>query len=547
MSGDLSRRDPYEITVRPVRDARQAIDHDPDAARRGVGAVLVDDRGLLVWERVSAIVEARDFAIQVHVDIFNAMSAIVARGVPLDVTTVCAELRAMNRINAVGGAQALGELPDAVVTPAHVETHARMVQEHSARRQVVTIIRALGAKVLSGAQLGPLLAAALGALESVPLPSVEAPTMADDVDAYFQQLEGRAPPSTAPVPLGLADLDFALHGGLRMGSYLLLGLPATGKTTLAVQRAAHVALTTGWVLFVSKEVNRGDLRDALLAHLAHLPLSRVVHARENPHAPALTADDLAALTHAASVLHRMRLRVTDPTTPGCPSTVAEVVAMARGMRPAPVLIVIDNLGELTARGQHGTRTDLATEEKMKDLRRAKNLLKIPILTLAHPTSAARSGARPRRIAEGDIAGGQASTRVCDGVLLMHREDKHPTRDHSKDPPTPECVEIYSGKVRGVSKPIYVEAIARINEHRFVSRQTRDADVWTQDNFSPRVSMVHERSHGPVSASDGAAIYAAAGDLPDDGAPASRGESGRLALADEGPQWTDGDDGARGAG
>ena len=215
--------------------------------------------------------------------------------------------------------------------------------------------------------------------------------------------------------------------------------------------------------------------------------------------------------------------------------------MARGMRPAPVLIVIDNLGELAARGQYGTRTDLATEEKMRDLRRAKNFLKIPILTLAHPTSAARSGARPRRIAEGDIAGGQASTRVCDGVLLMHREDKHPTRDHTKDPPTPECVEIYSGKVRGVSRPVYVEAIARISEHRFVSRQTRDADVWTQETVDPRPSHVRVRS---AAQGDGAAIYNAAGDLPDDGAPVFRGESGRLDL---GPQWTDDDDdGRRGA-
>lgn len=138
-------------------------------------------------------------------------------------------------------------------------------------------------------------------------------------------------------------------------------------------------------------------------------------------------------------------------------------------------------------------------------------------------------------------GWRASTRVCDGVLLMHREDKHPTRDHTKDPPTPECVEIYSGKVRGVSRPVYVEAIARISEHRFVSRQTRDADVWTQETVDPRPSHVRVRS---AAQGDGAAIYNAAGDLPDDGAPVFRGESGRLDL---GPQWTDDDDdGRRGA-
>lgn len=524
MSHELTRRDPMEITVRPVRDVRAIVDHDPEAERAVLAAVLLDGRE---WEAVDAILEARDFHFPVHSTIFAAMAAVSERGLPLDVVTVADELRATNRINAVGGAQYLGELTDGIATTAHLETHARIVREHSARRQVVDIARALAARALSGAPLGALLAGALGALESVALPAVEAPTLAADVVRYFDILEGRAPPSTAPVPLGLADLDGALHGGLRMGSYLLLGLPGTGKTTLAMQWAAHVAKVCGWVLFVSKEENRDKLRDALLAHLARLPLERVVHAREHPHATGLNDDAMAALVAAANALHGLRLRVADPSTPGCPSTVAEIVAMARGMSPRPVAIFVDNLGELLTRGTYGSRTDLATEEKMKDLRRAKNLLKIPIVTLAHPTSAARSGARPRRLAEGDIAGGQASTRVCDGVLLMHREDKHPTRDHAKDPPTPGCVEIYSGKVRGLSQPLYVEALAIIDEHRFASRIRPDADVWQTVPADP------VRAY---TADDVLDRYGAGAGLPDDGAPMFAGETGTLDL---GPQYDDG--------
>jgi len=521
---DLTRIDPREITVRPLRVVPAIVDHDPEAERAVLGAVMLDGD---LWDVVSTIVDADDFALPSHAATWRALAALVARGVPLDVVTVAAELTAANRLNSVGGAQYLGELTDGIVTTAYVETHARMVREHSARRQVVAIARSLAARVLSGAPLGPLLAGAMGALESVPLPAIEAPTMARDVDAYFDALEGRAAPASKPVGLGLSDLDAALHGGLRMGSYLLLGLPGTGKTTLAMQWAAHIAATAGWVLFVSKEENRDRLRDALLAHLAHLPMAVVVHARENPSAPMLSADAFASLTVAASTLYGLRLRVADPSTAGCPSTVGDVVAMARGMTPRPVAIVIDNLGELVARGTYGARTDLATEEKMKDLRRAKNLLRIPIITLAHPTSAARSGARPRRLAEGDIAGGQASTRVCDGVLLMHREDLHPTRDHAKDPPTPGCVEIYSSKLRGLSSPLYVEALARTHEHRFISRLRPDADVWQA------VEMTDPRPSG-VRSTGGASVYDTAGDLPLDPAP----YLGETRALDLGPQWGD---------
>ena len=51
-------------------------------------------------------------------------------------------------------------------------------------------------------------------------------------------------------------------------------------------------------------------------------------------------------------------------------------------------------------------------------------------------------------AEARKAGGKAIARKCDGVLMMHREDKQPTRDHKKEPPRTGIVNIYSEKVRG---------------------------------------------------------------------------------------------------
>ena len=110
---------------------------------------------------------------------------------------------------------------------------------------------------------------------------------------------------------------------------------------------------------------------------------------------------------------------------------------------------------------------------MTDLRGAKNQLEIPILTLAHPNLDAAKGTRERRLRGSDIAGGAPAERICDGLILMHREDQHPTRNHASEPPVPGCVELYSSKVRGLTDAMYCEVMAISGEHRFASRQRED--------------------------------------------------------------------------
>lgn len=506
-------------------DANALWDHDPHAERALLGAVLLDfgDREE-VWARASSALTVDSFGERRHKLIFAAMARLRDRGDGLDVATVAGELRDHNVIHAVsegrGGVEYLDSLFQHIRDLEQVDTYLRRILERQARRQVAGYARALLAKAQSPREaLAPLLAGALAALESVALPGVEAPTLDEDVDDYFAILEGKAPASTPPVPTGLAELDEALHGGLRMGSYFLLGLSGTGKTTMAAQWAAHIAATTGWVLFISKEENRDKLRDALLAHLGRVPYASVVRAREFPENPNLSADEMQRITDGANRLVGMRLRVLDPSRPGCPNTVTEVVAVARAMSPRPVAVFIDNLGELTARGSYGARTDLATEEKAKDLRRAKNLLKIPFITLAHPTGTPRSGAKPRRVTEADIAGGQPAVRITDGVIVMHCEDKHPTRGKGEESPAPGVVELYSGKVRGLSRPLYCEALAIVHEHRFASTRLRDGDP-----FAPAYAP-------PVAAgADSLDAYGAGDGLPDVDVPAVQ-----LGFDDLGPQ------------
>jgi replicative DNA helicase len=332
--------------LRALPGAAPHWDHDPAAEQAVLGAVLLEEHGATqVWDRVSAIVSATDFHVPANGLVFEAMARLSERLAPIDVITICAELRAMGRLNTAGGAQYVGTLSDCVSGTAQCESHARIVLDHSVRRKVAELARGLGIRAQDLSRpISTTLAGALVALGSVPLPGVQAPTMSGDVERYFDTLEGKVPPASLPVPTGVADLDMALRGGLRRGSFLLVGQPGTGKTTLAMQMAASVASTHGPVLVISKELTRDELNDIFLANLGRLPLAKVIDAREHPDKSPFTDGELERLRCAANKLHSLPIHVLDSSTQGCPKTVMEIVAIARGMNPRPVFIVIDNLG-----------------------------------------------------------------------------------------------------------------------------------------------------------------------------------------------------------
>ncbi|MEI8257909.1 MAG: DnaB-like helicase N-terminal domain-containing protein [Deltaproteobacteria bacterium] len=117
--------------------------HDLDAERAVLGGVLLDNSAL---DTVESIVTPPDFYHPSHAVIFESVQAIKARGEPVDVVTLAAELRARERLNTVGGAQYLGELTDTIPTIAHIEQHARIVADLAQVRRMIAAAHEITAR-----------------------------------------------------------------------------------------------------------------------------------------------------------------------------------------------------------------------------------------------------------------------------------------------------------------------------------------------------------------------------------------------------------------
>ena len=105
-----------------MSEPRVPVLADERAERAVLAAALLDGEGAArVIPRLSGIVKPADFHDPRHATLWDAFQTVHGRGEPVDVLTVVAELRARDRLNAVGGAQYVGELTDEIPTLAHCE------------------------------------------------------------------------------------------------------------------------------------------------------------------------------------------------------------------------------------------------------------------------------------------------------------------------------------------------------------------------------------------------------------------------------------------
>jgi len=482
---------------------------DLPVERAVLSAVLIDTAhgtGCGAWEAASAILQASDFYRPQHALLWEVMETLADRGEPLQAHCLRAELSRRNLPNTLTLAD-IGEISDEVPTTAWVEVHARIIADLAARRAAVRAVEEFAAAVRARAPLASTIAETMAALDAVPLAAVPTPTLSAAIERQADAYDGKRP-AVAMVATGHAAIDGALGGGLAPGHYLLVGQPGTGKTTLALEWAVRVAKGGAPAYVWSGEQEVGEVATICTASLARVPFA--VAANPATAVPRPTQAQLDALTEAMRTLHRIPLHVADETAQNRPRTVADIVAAVRAINAASVakggarvaLIVIDNLLELEPRKKHATEWE-GVVANMNDLRRARKLLRIPIVTIAHPNAEPTKGALYRRLRSGDIAGGKTAARKADGIMCLHREDKHPTYDHAKKgAPVPGLMQVYADKWRGITGgTFYCELLELPREHRFTSVGVRDELDDFADAGRPSHVRVVDEGEGLPGADD----------------------------------------------
>lgn len=385
---------------------------DLEAERAALGAVLLDPARLA---DVRSAVRAEAFYHPAHARVFAAMCSVADRGEPLDVVTIAAELRATDRLNAVGGMQYLGELAECTPTTAHAAAHARIVTEHHQARSLESALREITAAVTRGEPVDSVRGALAAALDLCVSAQSRGPrSYADLAGEWLARTEAAMQTGRIPgVSTGWREVD-ELLGGLQGGQMIVVGArPRMGKTAAAIAIAENAATNHGPVLKVSLEMQAIELFGRSAGGRGRVDGSRLRLGR-------ISESELMDLYAACEGLRKLPIEVDD--TPGLTLIdLATIAARIKAKYGTLALIEIDYLQLLQSSSKSEGTREQEVGEISRGLKRLAKRLNVPIVVLAQLNRACdiRSDHRPQL---SDLRDSGAIEQDADAVAFLYRDE-----------------------------------------------------------------------------------------------------------------------------
>ncbi|NLG83434.1 MAG: replicative DNA helicase [Firmicutes bacterium] len=385
-----------------------------EAERSTLGSMLLEREAVF---KAQEILRAEDFYREAHRIIWNTITALVDRGEPVDLVTVTEYLRSRGQLEQIGGTGYLTGLVNSVPTAANVEYYARIVEEKSILRSVITAATEIAAagydetrdalSVLDEAEQRIFAIAQRRKNQGVtPLRSVLIPAF-ERIEKMHESKGG-----ITGVPTGFPDFD-RLTAGLQPSDLIILAArPSIGKTTFALNIAQRASIDYRIpVVVFSLEMSKEQLALKLLCAEAGVDMQRLRSGR-------LSEDDWPRLSRALGVLSEANMFIDD--TPNL--TAMEVRAKARRIKAEHGLglIVIDYLQLMQGRGRVENRQQEVSEIS-RSLKALARELSVPVLALSQLSRAVEQ--RTSKVPTlADLRESGSLEQDADIVAFLYRED-----------------------------------------------------------------------------------------------------------------------------
>ena len=269
--------------IAPIHTTSEILDRVPpsnvEAEIQVLGSILIAQDPSRCLEDVSGLLSPGDFYAEQNAVIYTQLLEMGRAGIPIDVSILLNRLRQAGVLEKAGGAAHLGEIASAVAVSVHAKHYAGTVLRESRKRKlVVTAEQLLRQAWRPDAEPEACLAEAEKSLAAIKTGGYgcDPVTLFDAVITASNQIEAIATGKTRPGCMtGLIAFDERL-GGFHAGELIVLAArPGQGKTSLALQMAAHMARVGRSVYFASLEMGHDELALKLLCSEAGVSTQRI--------------------------------------------------------------------------------------------------------------------------------------------------------------------------------------------------------------------------------------------------------------------------------
>ncbi|NLH46721.1 MAG: replicative DNA helicase [Acholeplasmataceae bacterium] len=397
-----------------------------EAEQAVLGAMMIDKEAI---SKATEILRENDFYRQDHRAVYQVIVDLFSKNQAVDMVTVTEALKREGKLEDVGGIQFITYLANAVPTAANISYHAKIVEEKSLLRQLISVSTQIAGAGYEGTEdVNSLLDNAermiLGVSERkisrdfAPIKEVVMSAV-DRIDELYNKKGG-----ITGIATGFIDFDH-LTSGLQPSDLILIAArPSMGKTALVLNMAQHVAIREKKaVAFFSLEMSKEQLVQRMLCSEASIDSSRLRIGE-------LEDNDWEKLIWAADSLSRAEIFIDD--TPGI--TVMEMRAKARRLKVEHnlQLIVIDYLQLMQGSGKKsGENRQQELSDISRSLKALARELNVPVIALSQLSRSVESR-QVKRPMLSDLRESGALEQDADLVAFLYREDYYDKETENKN-------------------------------------------------------------------------------------------------------------------
>ncbi|HOP29061.1 MAG TPA: replicative DNA helicase [Spirochaetota bacterium] len=387
---------------------------DIDTESACIASALLNREALL---RVTEILQPEDFYLEKHRLIYEAITDLERKALPIDLTTLRQRLIDRSIFDRIGGNAALAEIYQSSSTSVNAEVYAKRIKEMSLRRKLIEISelsieksfnRAISTEELMDEVERDIFKVTEQRITSdyKDIEQVLNATM-NDIDSWYKTKK-----IVTGVPSGFTDLDETLTGFHGSELIIVAARPGMGKTAFALNVMNHVAIKHKTpVLFFSLEMPATQLGMRMLCIESLIDSQRV----RTGH---IDQDEFKKLFTISSKLSKSPIYIDDSPS----ANILEIRAKARRLaQKVPLgLIIVDYLQLITSL----TRVDrhLQIAEISRLLKQLARELNIPVIALSQLSRAVESRADQIPTLS-DLRESGAIEQDADVVMFIYREEK----------------------------------------------------------------------------------------------------------------------------
>jgi replicative DNA helicase len=382
-----------------------------------LGAIMLEKDAVL---SVLDILRPESFYKDIHNKIYAAILELSMNEKAIDILTVTEELKKKNLLEEVGGPLYITQLTSKVASAAHLEFHARIIQQKYIQRELIRVSSDIQKKAYDETMdVDDLLDQAERNLFDIAEGNIKKETAKINVlikDAINQIEEAsKREDHLSGVPSGFTKLDRFTSGWQKSDLIIIAARPSMGKTALALSMARNIAVDHKRPIAIfSLEMSSIQLVNRLIVSETELPSDRIRNGR-------LEEYEWKQLDVKIKSLVEAPIFIDD--TPAI--SIFELRAKCRRLKVQHQIeaVFVDYLQLMSGPADKGSR-EQEVSNISRSLKAIAKELDIPIIALSQLNRSVELRSGNKRPQLSDLRESGAIEQDADLVIFIHRPEKY---------------------------------------------------------------------------------------------------------------------------